>query len=63
MEQDILYLTCLDIMKNKDPETNNIWMDIFYKKLILQNVFHSPLATPNNAKTIYLLHLLKEFVT
>ena len=32
MEQHNLYLPFLDIMINKDPETNNIWMDIFYKK-------------------------------
>ena len=32
MEQHNLYLPFLDIMINKDPENNNIWMDIFYKK-------------------------------
>ena len=32
MEQHNLYLPFLDIMINKDLETNNIWMDIFYKK-------------------------------
>ena len=32
MEQRNLYLPFLDIMINKDPENNNIWMDIFYKK-------------------------------
>ena len=32
MEQYNLYLPFLDIMINKDPENNNIWMDIFYKK-------------------------------
>ena len=32
MEQHNLYLPFLDTMINKDLETNNIWMDIFYKK-------------------------------
>ena len=32
MEQHNLYFQFLDIMINKDSETNNIWMDIFYKK-------------------------------
>ena len=32
MDQHNLCLTFLDIMINKDPETNNIWMDIFYDK-------------------------------
>ena len=32
IEQHNLYLPFLDIMINKDPENNNIWMDIFYKK-------------------------------
>ena len=32
MEQHNLYLPFLDIMINKDPKTNNIWMDIFCKK-------------------------------
>ena len=32
MEQHNLYLPFLDIMINKDPENDNIWMDIFCKK-------------------------------
>ena len=53
MEQHNLYFPFLDIMINKDSETNNIWMDIFYKKkLILVDVFHLPLVAPKNAKTI-----------
>ena len=32
MEQHDLYLPFLDIMINKDPDHNNIWMDIFYEK-------------------------------
>ena len=32
MEQYNLSLPFLDLMINKDPETNNIWMDLFYKK-------------------------------
>ena len=32
MEQYNLHLPFLDIMINKDPETNYIWMDMFYKK-------------------------------
>ena len=32
MERHNLYLPFLDIMINKDPDNNNIWMDIFYKK-------------------------------
>ena len=32
LEQHILYLPFLDIMINKDPENNNIQIDIFYKK-------------------------------
>ena len=32
MEQRNLYLPFLDIMINKDPENNNIWIDIFYNK-------------------------------
>ena len=32
MEQHNFYLPFLDIMINKDLETNNIWMDIFYKR-------------------------------
>ena len=31
-EQHNLYLPFLDITINKDPETNNTWMDIFNKK-------------------------------
>ena len=54
MEQHNLHLPFLDIMRNKDPETNNIRMGIFYKKTILGDVFHLTLATPNNAKTITL---------
>ena len=33
MQQHNLYLPFLDIMMNKDPETNNILMGIFYKKI------------------------------
>ena len=32
MEQHNLYLPFLDIMINKDPDNNHIWMNIFYKK-------------------------------
>ena len=32
MEQHNVYLPFLDIMINKDPGNNNIWLDIFYKK-------------------------------
>ena len=32
MEQHNLFVPFLDIMTKKDPENNNIWMDIFYKK-------------------------------
>ena len=32
MEQHKFYLAFLDTMIKKDPETNNIWMAIFYKK-------------------------------
>ena len=32
MEQHNLYVLFLDIIINKDAETSNIWMDIFYKK-------------------------------
>ena len=32
MEQRSLYLPFLGIMINKNPEINNIWMDIFIKK-------------------------------
>ena len=32
MEFRNLYLQFLDIIRNKDPETNNIWMDTFFKK-------------------------------
>ena len=42
----------LDIMINKDSETCNNWMNIFYKKLILGDVFHLTFVTPNTAKTI-----------
>ena len=59
MEQHNLCLLFLDIMKN--PETNNIWMDIFYKKLILEDVLHLNLTKTNSAKTIDLLHFLDEF--
>lgn len=45
-------------MINKDTETNIICMDIFFKKLILEEVFHLTLVTPDNVKAIYLLHLL-----
>ena len=62
MEQHNLYVPFPDIMINKDPENNNIWIDILCKKLILANVFHITLAIPNNAKNIYLLHFLEEFV-
>ena len=50
MEQHNFYLTFLD---NKDYETNNIWVDIFYKKADARGV--------SVLKTIYLLHLLEEF--
>ena len=33
MQQHNLYLPFLDIMMNKNPETNNILMGIFYKKI------------------------------
>ena len=62
MEQQNLYLPFLDIMIKKDPENNNIWMDIFCKKTDTQSVFHLTLAIPNNAKRMYLSHLLEEFV-
>ena len=62
MGQHNPYLPFLDIMVNKDPETNNIWMDMFYKKLIPGDVFHLTVSTLNNAKAIYLLHLLEELV-
>ena len=62
MEQHNFYVPFPDIMINKDPENNNIWIDIFCKKLILGNVFDLTLAIPNNAKKIYLLHFLEEFV-
>ena len=42
----------LDVMINKDSETCNNWMDIFYKKLILGDVLHLTFVTPNTAKTI-----------
>ena len=32
MEQQNPYVPFLDIIINKDPETNSIWMDIFYQK-------------------------------
>ena len=32
MEQHSIHLPFLDIMINKDPENNNIWVGIFYKK-------------------------------
>lgn len=50
-------------MINKDSETCNNWMNIFYKKLILGDVFHLTFVTPNTAKTIYHLHLLDEFAS
>ena len=62
MGQHNPYLPFLDIMVNKAPETNNIWMDMFYKKLIPGDVFHLTVSTLNNAKAIYLLHLLEEIV-
>ena len=47
MEQYNLYLPFLDIVVKKDPETNNIEMDIFYnKKLKLRDVLHLTRATP-----------------
>ena len=60
MEQQKLYLPFLDIMVNKDPETNNISMEMFYKKLIPGDVFHLTFSTLNNVKAIYLLHSLEE---
>ena len=60
MEQQNLYLPFLDIMVNKDPETNNISMEMFYKKLIHGDVFHLTFSTLNNVKAIYLLHSLEE---
>ena len=33
MEQQNLCLPSLDIMINKGPENNSIWIDIFYKKI------------------------------
>ena len=33
MQQHHLYLPFLDIMMNKNPETSNILMGIFYKKI------------------------------
>ena len=44
MEQHNLDLPFFDITINKDRETNNIWINIFYKKLILGDVFHLTLA-------------------
>ena len=32
MEQQNLFLPFTDIMINKNPENNNIWIDTFYKK-------------------------------
>ena len=63
MEHNQLYLPFLDIMVNKDPETKNIWWTYFIKKQILGYAFHLTLVTPNNAKTIYILHLSDEFTT
>ena len=61
MEQHNLHLSFLDIVVNKDPDTNNSWMNMFYKKLILVDVSHLNLATTNNAKTVDLLHPLEGF--
>ena len=38
-EQHNLHLPCLDISINKDPETNNIWTDIFYIYLYKNYVY------------------------
>ena len=46
MEQHSLDLPFFDITISKDRETNNIWINIFYKKLILGDVFHLTLAAP-----------------
>ena len=43
MEEHSLYLPFLDIMINKDPETNNIWMDIFC------NETNTPICVPFNS--------------
>ena len=63
MEQHNLYLPFLDIMINKDSETDSIWMDVYFiKKMIPGDMFHLTLATLNSAKAIYLLHLQCKFV-
>ena len=47
---------------NKDPENNNIWMDIFYEKTDTQRCVPFNSCHPKQCKRIYPLHLLEEFV-
>ena len=39
-------------MINKNPDSNNIWMDVFYKKTDTRRCIPFNFATPNNARTI-----------
>ena len=50
MEQHNLYLPFLDMMINKDPETNNIWMDIFHKKTDTQRCVPFNSCRPKQCK-------------
>ena len=62
MEQHNHHLPFFYIMINKDPENNNIWMDMFYKTTDTRRCALFNPCHPNKAKTIYFLHLLEEFV-
>ena len=61
MEEHNLYLPLLDILINKGPEPNNIWMDIFCNETNTPRCVPLTLVTPNSAKAKYILHLLDEF--
>ena len=43
MEQQNLFLPFTDIMINKNPENNNIWIDTFYEKT------DTPRCVPSNS--------------
>ena len=50
-------------MRNNDPETDNICMKFCKRKLILEDVSHLTLVTPNNAKNNMPYKLVRHICT
>ena len=63
MEQHNLYLPFLDIMINKDPETNDIWMDTFYKKTDTRRCVPFNSCHPKECKNNILFTLARRICT